>query len=74
MAGVSPPKFRHIPPPSSRPMTRLLALLALGAAALYLLDNTGTLRFSGGSGSSAISGYTSASAPAIKGIVDAAGG
>lgn len=55
-------------------MTRLLAIAALAAGALYYLDTTGTLRFSGGTGPSSISGYTSASKPAIKGIVDAAGG
>ncbi len=56
-------------------MTRLLALLALGAAALYVLDETGTVRISsGGSGPSAISGYANSSGPAIKGVVDAAGG
>lgn len=55
-------------------MTRLFAIAALAAGALYYLDSTGTLRFSGGTGSSAISGYVNASKPAIKGIVDAAGG
>ena len=57
------------------PMTRLFAFAALAAGALYYLEDTGTLRFSsGGSGSSAISGYANASKPAINGIVNAAGG
>ena len=57
-------------------MTRLLAILALGAGALYLLDETGTVRISsGGSGSGgAIGGYANSSAPAIKGIIKGAGG
>ena len=57
-----------------RTMTKTLALLALGAAALYMLEETGTVRISsGGGGSGAISGYANSSAPAIKGIADAAG-
>ena len=57
-------------------MTRLIAILALAAGALYALDTTGTVRISstGGSGASVISGYANSSAPAIKGIVKGAGG
>ena len=57
-------------------MTRLLAILALGGAVLYFLDETGTVRISSGagSGSGSISGYADSSAPAISGIVKAAGG
>ena len=56
-------------------MTKTLALLALGAVALYFLEETGTVRISGGGGGTgAISGYANSSAPAIKGIANAAGG
>ncbi len=62
-------------------MTRLLAILVIGAGALYYLDKTGTVRlsgggggFGGGSGSSAIQGYSNSAKPAITGIVKAAGG
>ena len=56
-------------------MTRLLAFLALGAIAVYMLDETGTVRISsGGGGSNAFSGYAGSSAPAINGIAKAAGG
>lgn len=54
-------------------MTRLLALGAALAAVLYLLNDTGTVRISGGGGSGAISGYTGASKTAIGGIAGAAG-
>ena len=56
-------------------MTKTLALLALGAVALYFLEETGTVRISGGGGGTgAISGYANSSAPAIQGIANAAGG
>ena len=55
-------------------MTRLIVILGLCAAAFFVLDGNGTVRISSGGGSTgAISGYTGASAPAIKGIANAAG-
>ena len=56
-------------------MTRLVAIAALAAGALYLLDSSGTVQISGGSASTGtFSGYTSSSAPALSGIKKAAGG
>ena len=57
-------------------MTRLLAILALGAGALYFLEETGTVRISSGGGGSggAIGAYANSSAPAIEGIIKGAGG
>lgn len=55
-------------------MTRLLAIATALAAALFVLNDTGTVRLStGGTGSGAISGYTGASQSAIGGIAGAAG-
>ena len=56
-------------------MTRLLAIGAALAAVLYVLNDTGTVRISGGggSGSGGFSGYTGASKPAIGAIAGAAG-
>ena len=56
-------------------MTRLVAIAALAAGALYVLDTSGTVQISGGSASTGtFSGYTSSSAPALSGIKKAAGG
>ena len=55
-------------------MTRLFAIAAGFAVTLYLLNDTGTVRISGGGSSKgAISGYTAASKSAIGGIGGAAG-
>jgi hypothetical protein len=50
-------------------MQKLLALLALGAVALYFLEETGTVQISSGGGTSsgAIGGYLGASGKAIAG-------
>lgn len=54
-------------------MGRLLAIGALIAAVYLVLNDSGTVRISTGSGSGSFSGYTGASAPAINAIAGAAG-
>ena len=55
-------------------MVRLLALGALLFGAYMILDGRGTVSVSGGTAGAGFKSYSGASSPAIKGIVDAAGG